>query len=166
MRNRPRTIAAAILVAAALTLAGCTTPYAAAPVSPTSLTAAGVTSVAVTFDDTTSIPTTSQHYPYTYGADLHVALTFVSPAAAGRYTTQVSYFNANTKKFVTQTQSLQSPYCLRASQAGTDFSRIVQASPPQNWTVVIRFRTPGSAWGPWMRVGKPKVGPTVCLRAA
>ncbi len=166
MRNKPRTIAAAVLLAATLTLAGCTAPYTTAPVSPTSLAAAGVTSVAVTFDNATSIPTTSRHYPYTYGADLHVALTFASPAAAERYNAQVSYFNTNTKKFVTQTQPLRAPYCLQASQGGTDFSRIVQASPPRNWTVVVRFRTPGSAWGPWMRVGKPKVGPTVCLRAA
>lgn len=159
-----RTIAVAILLAVTLTLAGCTAPYAAAPVSPTSLTAAGVTSVAVTFDNATSMPTTSRRYPYAYGADLHVTLTFTSPAAAGRYNAQVSYFDANTKKFVTQPQPLRAPHCLRASQAGTDFYRIVQASPPQNWLVVVRFRAPGSAWGPWIRVGAPKGHPTVCLR--
>ena len=188
MKMSPRRIATATVLAAVLTfaMAGCasllpktgqaaprashSSVTAPPPAVPTSLAEAGVTGVRVFYDKASSIPLTKPAqgpwlHKNLYSANLHVAVTFTTPAAAAKYRIQTEFYNPSTKK-LSAPATLGAPYCTNPREAGADVNWITSFTPPREWTVIVRLQAAGSAWGPWIKVGAPSSTPTPCPTAA
>ncbi len=179
--SAPKAItAAAIAVALMLAPAGCaalqpgtarTIPDTSSIAPPSSLAEAGITKVTVFYDRASSIPLIKPAqgqwlHKNIYNATLHVAVTFATPAAAVKYRIQTAFYTPSAKKFSTPPVALASPYCVNSRQAGVDVNWVASFNPPSEWVVVVRFQSPGSAWGPWVKVGVPSSAPAPCATAS